>query len=194
MKTFVISLVLLFATTIGFSQNNPDCPTHAKKYTKELGLTFPLKTDAMKNYIAASNIDAAPLTSGIGSGLQLGMHRIINDKATLGLIVGSNFFFTFGDTKSQIYQLGTYLTGRLYFGETWRNGIFTEIGAGPEFSAASISDGDFKFQGNFATRLGIGYNYQFNKDVTLGISAIVAPSLTTDNYLDNARVVVNMLW
>jgi hypothetical protein len=134
------------------------------------------------------------LTSGFGAGFQLGKHRILNEKATLGVILGGNMFIASAETTTQVYQLGAYLTGRLYFGETWRNGVFAEVGAGPEFAGAKIQDSDFRIQSNFASRFGLGYNYQFSKDVTLGISAIISPALTADNYFDGAKIVANMLW
>ena len=165
-----------------------------KKYVTELGLVFPVKTDAVKDYINASNIGINPLTSGFSSGFQVGKHRIINEKATLGLALGGNMFYGRGVATNQVYQLGAYLTGRLYFGDSWRNGVFAEVGAGPEAAATSLNGGDFQYQANIASRFGVGYNYQFNEDVTLGASVVVAPSIMADNYFDGAKVVVNMLW
>ena len=194
MKTFFLSLICaLMVTPLLAQDSKPCCPT-GKKYVTELGLIFPVKTDAVKDYINASNIGVNPLTSGFGSGFQFGRHRIINEKATLGVLVGSNVFYGKGTTTNQLYQFGAYLTGRLYFGETWRNGVFAEVGAGPEAAMASLNGGDFQYQVNVASRIGLGYNYQFNKDVTLGASVVVAPSIMADNYTDGAKVVVNMLW
>jgi len=195
MKTLFISIMLGILTVSGLAQDTPNCPspTH-KNYVTELGLVFPVKTDAMKNYINANSIVVSPLTSGFGAGFQLGKHRILNEKATLGVILGGNMFIASAETTTQVYQIGAYLTGRLYFGETWRNGVFAEVGAGPEFAGAKIQDSDFRIQSNFASRFGLGYNYQFSKDVTLGISAIISPALTADNYFDGAKIVANMLW
>lgn len=194
MKTFLISILCLLSMVPAFSQETPVCATPAKKYVNELGLVFPTKTDDIKGYINANNIAVNPLTSGFSSGFQVGKHRIINDQATLGVILAANGFFSAGSAENQIYQFGAYLTGRLYFGETWRNGVFAEIGAGPEVAAASVQGGDFQFQANFGTKLGVGYNYQFNKDVTLGLSFITAPSMLSDNYFNGSKIVVNMLW
>lgn len=194
MKTLLISLLCVLSMVPAFSQETPVCASPAKKYVNELGLVFPIKTDNIKDYINANNIAVNPLTSGFSSGFQVGKHRIVNDQATLGVILGANAFFSSGAVHNQIYQFGAYLTGRLYFGDAWRNGVFAEIGAGPEVAASSIQDGDFQFQANFGSRLGIGYNYQFSKDVTLGLSFISAPSMLSDNYFDGSRVVINMLW
>jgi hypothetical protein len=194
MKTFLISILCVLSMVPAFSQETPVCATPSKKYINELALIFPMKTDDVKNYINGNNIAVNPLTSGFSSGFQVGKHRIINDQATLGVVLGANGFFSAGSADNQIYQFGAYLTGRLYFGDTWKNGVFAEIGAGPEFAAASIQGGDFQFQANFASRLGVGYNYQFSKDVTLGVSFITAPSLMSDNYFNGSKVVVNMLW
>ena len=194
MKTFFLSLICALMVTPLFAQDSKPCCSTGKKYVTELGLIFPVKTDGVKDYINASNIGVNPLTSGFGSGFQFGRHRIINEKATLGVILGANMFYGKGTATNQLYQFGTYLTGRLYFGETWRNGVFTEVGAGPEAAMASLNGGDFQYQVNVASRIGLGYNYQFNKDVTLGASVVVAPSIMADNYTDGAKVVVNMLW
>jgi len=194
MKSLIVSALLILSSISAFSQSTPVCCENTKKYVSELGLVFPAKTESVKNYVNANNVSINPLTSGFGSGFQIGKHRIVNDKATLGVLLGANTFFASSNVKTQIYQIGAYLTGRLYFGETWRNGVFTEIGAGPEFAAASVNDSDFNLQANFASKIGLGYNYQFNKDVTLGVSIITVPSLMSDNYFDGSKVVVNMLW
>lgn len=204
MKTFLMSLCFALLAIPSFASDGSTpldpktsaaCPSDMqKKYVSELGLVFPVKTDAMKNYINSNTIVISPLTSGFSAGFQYGRHRLLNDRATLGVLLGGNMFVASAATTTQVYQLGAYLTGRLYFGETWRNGVFAEVGAGPEFAGAVIQSGDFQFQSNFASRFGIGYNYQFSKDVTLGLSAVVSPSLMSDNYFDGARVVVNMLW
>ena len=194
MKTFILSLICAMMLTPVIAQESKPCCVKKKKYVTELGLIFPVKTDAVKDYINASNVGVNPLTSGFSSGFQFGKHRIINEKATLGLILGGNMFYGKGVATNQVYQLGTYLTGRLYFGDTWRNGVFAEVGAGPEVAAASLSGGDFQYQANIASRVGVGYNYQFNEDVTLGLSVVTAPSIMSDNYFDGAKVVVNMLW
>ena len=197
MKTFILSLLCAMMITPAIAQettSKPCCANGKKKYVTELGLVFPVKTDAVKDYINASNIGISPLTSGFSSGFQVGKHRIINEKATLGVILGGNMFYGRGVATNQVYQVGTYLTGRLYFGNTWRNGVFAEVGAGPEMAATSLNGGDFQYQANIASRFGLGYNYQFNEDVTLGASVVVAPSIMNDNYFDGAKVVVNMLW
>lgn len=192
MKTFILSLICAMMVTPTIAQETQCCPR--KKYVNELGLVFPVKTAIMKNYISAGSINVNPLTSGFSSGSQIGRHRIINEKATLGVILASNIFYGNTPVKNQIYQVGTYLTGRLYFGETFKNGVFAELGAGPEFSAASLSGASFQLQANFASRVGLGYNYRFNDDVSLGAAVVISPSITADNYTDGARVIVNMLW
>lgn len=195
MKKVLLSILFTVLTVSGFAQEtNSMEPCSHSKYISDLGLAFPINTDNLKSYINSNSIEVGPLTSGFGAGFQFGRHKVLNDKATLGIVTGGNMFIVSTNTTNQVYQLGIYLTGRLYFGETWKNGVFAEVGAGPEFGGAIIQDGPFKFQGNFASRFGLGYNYQFSKDVTLGISAIVSPSLTSSNYFDGSRIVVNMLW
>lgn len=193
MKTFILSLLCAMMITPAIAQESKSCYAK-KKYVTELGLVFPVKTDAVKDYINASNIGINPLTSGFSSGFQVGKHRILDEKATLGLALGGNMFYGRGVATNQVYQLGAHLTGRLYFGDSWRNGVFAEVGAGPEAAATSLNGGDFQYQANIASRFGLGYNYQFNADVTLGASVVVAPSIMNDNYFDGAKVVVNMLW
>lgn len=195
MKKALLSLIILLNATIVFAQDDSSImPVSHKKYVSDLGLTFPLKTQSIKDYINLNNVEVGPLTSGFGAGVQFGQHRLLNENATLGVLLNGNMFLASSGEFTQVYQFGAYLTGRLYFGDTWRNGVFTEIGAGPEFGGASIQGERFEFQGNFASRFGLGYNYQFNKDVTLGASIVASPSLTSDDYLNSARVVVNMLW
>lgn len=191
MKSF---LVLMTALTISMNTYAQDMPCCEPKYLNEIGLVFPVNPDVIKNYVNANSIDISPLTSGFGTGFQIGRHRVLNEKATLGIVMGGNAFITSGTTTSQIYQANLFLTGRLYFGSTWRNGVFAEVGTGPEFAASSVQGSDFGLQANIASRIGVGYNYQFNKNVTLGISVIASPSLTAGNYTDGARVVANMLW
>lgn len=166
-----------------------------KTYVTDLGLTFPIKPSAIKDYINANGITTLPLTSGYSSGFQIGKHQIISDQATIGIVAGANFFV--GSTPiatNQIYQLGIYATGRLYFGESWRGGLFAELGAGPEGSAASFNGTPFVFQGNIGARVGAGYNYKFNKDVTIGLSLQATPSISAGAFTDGARVLINMLW
>lgn len=194
MKTFLVSILCALSIVPSFSQDATCSIAPHSKYINEIALVAPINRDDVKNYINSSNITANPLTSGFGSGFQFGTHKIVNERATLGIAVASNAFFSSGTTTTQLYQLGTYLTGRLYFGETWRNGIFAEIAAGPEAAASSIQDEDFQFQANIGTRVGIGYNYQFNKDVTLGLSIVASPSLVSDNYLSGSRAVISMMW
>jgi hypothetical protein len=165
-----------------------------KNYINELGLVFPTDASSVKNFINANNVGVSPLTSGFSSGFQLGIHRIVNERATLGLVLGTNAFFSLDSVNNHIYQVGAFITGRVYFGDTWRNGLFAEIAAGPEFAAASLGGKDFQIQTNVASRIGIGYNYQFNKDVTLGVSVVASPSLLANSYFDGSRIVINMLW
>lgn len=194
MKTFLLSIITLFSIVSAFSQSTPISVGESSKYVNELGLVFPTKSGPIRDYINANNIRINPLTSGFSSGFQIGRHRIINEKSTLGVVLGSNAFYSSDTATTQIYQTGLYLTGRLYFGETWRNGVFAEVTAGPEFAATSIQGSDFQIQTNVGTRIGVGYNYQFNRDVTLGVSLVASPSILSDNYLDGSRVVINMLW
>ena len=39
-----------------------------------------------------------------------------------------------------------------------------------------------------------GYNYKFTNDVTLGVSLLATPAVSSAGFLDGAKVVVNMLW
>lgn len=193
MKSIIFSILSIFSAVTLFSMSADQC-SQSKKYVFELGLNTPINASGIKDYINSNNVSVSPLTSGFNTGFQIGGHKIINDQATLGIVVGMNTFIASQSVTNQIYQLGTYLTGRLYFGDSWRNGIFTEISAGPEASVISLSKSDFSYQVNIASRLGVGYNYQFNKDVTLGVSVVISPSITSANYTDGAKIVVNMLW
>lgn len=166
-----------------------------KTFITELGLTFPLKPSSIKDYINTNGITTLPLTSGYSSGFQVGRHSIVSNQATIGVVLGANGFIGSTPTATnQIYQIGIYATGRLYFGESWRGGAFAELGAGPEASAASFNGSNFEYQGNIGARVGAGYNYKFTNDVTLGVSLLATPAVSSAGFLDGAKVVVNMLW
>lgn len=165
------------------------------EWVNELGLTFPLKNSPVKNFIDANGITTLPLTSGVGNGVEIGRHAVISNQATIGGVVGANFFVgSNGFTSNQIYQLQLFLTGRLYFDETWRGGFYGEVGSGMEFSVASLDTLPVMYQANIGARIGAGYNYRFNNDVTIGLSLVAAPSLSVTNFVDGIKLKLAMLW
>lgn len=163
-------------------------------WVNEIGMSFPAKTTTYRDFLTANGIVNTPITSGVGYGVQFGKHQIVREGATLGVVVAANAFYTNSPVTNQIYQVGAYFTGRAYFGQSWHQGLFAEIGAGPEIGGTSINGGNFNYQANLSARFGIGYNYQLNNDVSVGLSVITSPSVLSSSVLDGSRVLVNMLW
>jgi len=165
------------------------------KAITELGITFPIKSSVIKNYVSTNGVSALPLTSGYSSGVEIGRHGVISNQATVGVLANANMFLASDSTwMNQIYQLDVFLTGRLYFDESWRGGVYAELGAGPEFSAAKFKGAPLVYQINIGARFGVGYNYKFTDDVTIGIALVAAPSLTMSDFMDGVKVRASMLW
>lgn len=187
-------LILILCVSMYAQEASPVAPA-APKWITELGLTFPVRSNAMRDYIAAHGITTLPLTSGVSNGASIGRHVVLSNQATLGAILGANMFVgTDSVAVSQLYQLSAFLTGRLYFGESWRGGFYVEIGSGPELSLAKFSGTPLVFQVNIGARGGVGYNYKFSDDVTVGASVVASPALTAASVMDGMRVCVVMLW
>ena len=163
-----------------------------KPYCTELAVTFPLNNSAIKNFIAEHGVETIPLTSGIGNGVEFGRHYFINDQSTVGAIVGANLFIGSQPVLAQIYQLQLLVSGRLYLSDSWRGGLYSEVASGAELSLAKFSNINAIYQANITTRIGLGYHYQFNSDVTVGIAAFTTPSLST--ILDNSKIAIEMLF
>jgi len=191
-------LFLVGVTSPSFAESSPlgasTCTTQCSSWVNEMGLTIPTKSSTVRDYFAANSVTPNPLTSGLGYGIQAGRHLRIGSAATIGGIVAGNVYYSKTTSTTQVYNFSTYFVARGYMSETWRDGAFVEVGFGPEVSAASFTDSSFVYQANLSTRLGVGYNYQFNNDVSVGISAVVSPSVTASNYLDGSKVIVNILW
>lgn len=185
-------------------QPQKDTTVSSTNYINELGLTFTVQNGPLKTYVTGLGVAPSPLTSGFGSGFQVGRHYFVSQQATIGMILGANAYYSntpanfFGtsspEVTAQLYQVASYFTGRVYFGESWQRGIFAELGAGPEVSAVSFNSSGFLYQANLGTRLGVGYNYKFSNDVTLGLSVLASPSVTNNNYLDGSKLLINLLW
>lgn len=191
MRTIVLFLI---STLCMAAQEAP--PMHPNNHSiLEIGVTFPITTSAVKQYIEANGVTANPLTSGYSNGVELGIHGLISHQATVGLLATGNLFVANDMTgTNQIYQLGAYMIGRLYFSDTWRGGLFAELGSGLEFSLSAFHQADARYQANFGARIGAGYNYKFNSDVTIGASVRAAPSLSAKTITDGMQLVVSMLW
>lgn len=185
---------LLLCVVINAQEASPITPAPTRWIT-ELGLTFPIKNNSIKNYVESHGIVTLPLTSGVSNGAAIGRHAVISDQATIGLLMGANMFIgTDSVAVSQLYQLSAFVTGRLYFGESWRGGAFVEIGSGPELSMAKLRGTPLVFQVNIGARIGLGYNYRFSNDVTVGASIVAAPALSAGSLMDGMKVAVSMLW
>lgn len=174
----------------------PKCSTACStSWVDDVGMSFPVKPTIFKDYLTASGVASTPITNGVGYGAQFGRHYIVREGgATLGVIVSGNAFYSSGPVQAQVYQLGAYFTGRAYFNQSWREGLFAEVGAGPEVGGTSFNGASFQYQANLNARFGLGYNYRFNNDVSLGVSVLASPSITGNGILDGSRVLVNMLW
>jgi hypothetical protein len=165
------------------------------RYVNELGLTIPLKNATLKNYVESHGLQTLPLTSGISNGVQFGRHGVISRQATIGVTCGANMFVGTDSVEvSQIYQLAFYLTGRLYFGDSWRSGFYAELGSGPELSAAKLKGQPLVFQANIGARVGVGYNIEFNDDVTIGVGVIAAPAMSAKTLLEGTKGTISMWW
>lgn len=195
--SILLGMSLIGVSVTSFAESSPiyaECTPHESCWVNEVGLLVPTNSSGIRDYFAANSITPTPLTGGLSSGLQFGRHYRIGNAATIGATLSGNVLYSSGATTTQVYQTAAYFVARGYLSQTWRSGIFAEIGIGPEVSAVSVANSDFMIQANASTRLGVGYNYQFNDDVSVGVSVGVTPSITSDNYLDGARVLVNMLW
>lgn len=179
----IIALVL--CTTVTFAQQG----------LTELGLTFPIKTSTLSDYVKANGVTSNPLTSGYSNGVEIGRHLLISPQATVGVLANLNMFLASDSTFiNQIYQLDVFCVGRLYFGQSWHGGLFLEVASGPEISAAKFHGAALLYQINIGSRIGAGYNYKFSNDVTVGAAIYVSPSLTMGDIMNGTKVAVSMLW
>jgi hypothetical protein len=160
----------------------------------EIGLVFPIFSDDARNFINGAGIAPNPLSTGFGTGVQFGFHKLMSDRATLGVVANTTMYLDNGATTTQLYQLGAFATGRLYFMENWTNSVFAEVGAGPEVAAYSIAGGTFNTQVSLASRFGAGYNYSFDNNVCLTVSAVVSPNFASNDPTRNAKIIIGMVW
>ena len=203
-NAFFLSLVsLAFAgqvfaqtETITFDASTPIQPsTKVDRPTLlEIGLVFPIFSDDARNFINNTGVSPNPLSTGFGTGIQLGYHKQMSDRATLGVVANTTMYLDHGATSTQLYQLGAFATGRLYFMEKWTNSVFAEVGAGPEVAAYSINGGTFNTQVSLASRFGAGYNYSFDNNVCLTLSAVVSPNFASNDPTRNAKIIIGMVW
>ena len=183
-----VLLLLVLCSVMGMAQVEKTAIT-------ELGLTFPIKSTALKDYIGANGVTSLPLTSGYSNGVEIGRHSVISNQATIGLLANANMFMASDSTWiDQIYQLNLFLVGRLYFGDSWRGGFFAELGSGPEISLAKFRGAPLIYQIDIGSRIGVGYNYKFAEDVTIGASVLISPSITMGNTSDGIKIAISMLW
>jgi hypothetical protein len=180
------------SSPLNFVAQQPACCSTS--WISEIGMSFPVKTTTYRDFLTSSGVITTPITSGMGYGVQFGRHYVARDGATLGVVVAANAFYSNTPATNQVYQVAAYFTGRAYFSQSWHEGIFAEIGAGPEVGGTSINSGDFRYQANLSARFGLGYNYRFNDDVSIGLSVVASPSVMSSSIVDGSRVLVNMLW
>lgn len=161
----------------------------------EIGLIFPIFSDDARNFVNNSSIAPNPLSTGFGTGIQLGYHKVMSDRATLGVVGNTTAYFDQNVAgRTQVYQFAGFAVGRLAFMSKWDNSLFAEIGAGPEIAAYSIAGSDFTTQVSLASRFGLGYNYSFDNNVCMTISAVVSPNFASNDPTRNAKVIIGMVW
>lgn len=205
-NAFFLSIVsVLFATQV-FAQTETattdeltlSTPIIAKEQTRptllEIGLVVPIYSDDARSFINGAGIAPNPLSTGFGTGVQLGYHKQMSDRATLGAVVNTTMYLDKSATTTQLYQLGAFATGRVYFMQKWTNSVFAEVGAGPELATYSLNGGTFTTQVSLASRFGAGYNYSFDNNVCLTVSAVVSPNFATNDPTRNAKIIVGMVW
>lgn len=188
----------------GAQQAMPDADEHyrearvfAKTSLVELGVTLPLRPSVITDYIKAHGISTIPFTSGYGTGALIGRHAIISRQTTIGVIAHANFFSgsDSASNTSQIAELSALLTARIILiGDSWRGGLYMQLGAGVEMSVAKFAQSSAVYQVNIASRAGVGYNIKLGDDVTVGVAILAVPSLSDKNIIDGSVVAFNMLW
>jgi len=202
-NAFFLSLVSLafagqvFAQEVtGTGNDTPVQPTHkAERPTLlEIGLVFPIFSDDARNFINNAGVTPNPLSTGFGTGIQLGYHKLMSERATLGVVANATMYVDNGTSTTHLYQFGAFATGRLYFMNKWTNSVFAEVGAGPEVAAYSIAGGTFTTQASLASRFGVGYNYSFDNNVCLTVSAVVSPNFASNDPTRNAKIIIGMVW
>lgn len=197
-NTIILSLVSLFACASIFAQDVESTPiaSVATPTTSlyEIGLVFPIFSDDARTFINGSNISPNPLSTGFGTGIQLGYHKVMGKRATLGGIVNTTAFVDNSTTTTQVYQFAGFAVGRVSFMENWSNSLFAEVGVGPELAAYSINGGNFNTQVSLASRFGLGYNYSFDNNVCLTVSAVVSPNFSSNDPTRNAKIIIGMIW
>lgn len=197
MLKFLITSVILGVSALGNIQveASPLSPVYNEYcWISEVGFVFPTKPVAIRDFYAANKIIPNPLTSGLGYGTQIGRHILLENGSTIGVVANANMFYSSTQNTSQIYQFSTYFLARAYMDDYWRRALFFEIGVGPEVSATSFNDSDFIYQANISTRIGVGYNYKFNQQFSVGATFVVVPSVVSSSPFDGSRIIVSMLW
>lgn len=204
-NTIILSLVSLFAIATSNAQTEtigqdatpiaPAVTEQARPGLYEIGLIFPIYSDDARNFVNNSNIAPNPLSTGFGTGIQLGYHKVMSDRATLGVVGNTTAYFDQSVAgTTQVYQFAGFAVGRLAFMSKWDNSVFAEIGAGPEIAAYSIAGSDFTTQVSLASRFGVGYNYSFDNNVCMTISAVVSPNFASNDPTRNAKIIIGMVW
>lgn len=182
-----IVLALLLCSSMAFAQD--------RLWINEIGLSFPVSNNGLKDYLNTCGISSLPLTSGLGTGVLLGRHAAITQQTTLGGVIHANVFAMSSQAATaQVYQLSALIMGRMYFSDTWCEGIFAELGGGAEASAASCYGAPFDAQVNLSSRAGLGYNFHFGSTATFGITAQITPTALSGGYFGNTKLIINMLW
>jgi hypothetical protein len=190
MKWFIVFFLL---SSFLFAEE--PSPIQAEKTTlTELGITFLPKSSPITDYITANGVTTLPFTSGYSNGVEVGRHALVARRASVGVLVHANMFMgSASSVINQIYQMNVFVTGRLYFGHSWRGGLFLEVGSGLEVSAAKFQGAPLAYQIDIGSMVGVGYNLNLD-DVSVGCSLRLSPSLTSSNVLDGTRVAISMLW
>ena len=203
-NTIILSLVSLFACASLFAQDTESTPLsaattkHETTSLYEIGLVFPIFSDDARNFVNGSGIAPNPLSTGFGTGIQLGYHKVMGNRATLGVVANTTAYVDHGGgnraTTTQVYQFAGFAVGRVFFMQNWSNSLFAEVGAGPELAAYSIAGGNFNTQVSIASRFGLGYNYSIDNNVCLTLSAVVSPNFASNDPTRNAKVIIGMVW
>jgi hypothetical protein len=196
-KHFVFSLASLVFVCQASAKPELECTPLgeiSRPTLYEIGLTFPLFSNDARNFINSTGINPTPLSTGFGTGAQIGYHKLIRERATFGALVNASMFLDNSQTTTQIYQASAVAVGRLFFMKNWTNSVFAEIGAGPEVTAYSVSGGSFNTQVSIASRFGIGYSYEVDNNVCVTASAVISPNFASNDPTRNAKIIVSMVW
>ena len=196
-KSFVVSLASLVFVCQASAQSEAiftPIGEVSRPSLYEIGLTFPIFSNDARDFINNMGISPTPLSSGFGTGAQVGYHKLIRERATFGAVLNASMFLDNGQATTQIYQTSAMAVGRLFFMKKWTNSVFAELGAGPEITAYSIAGARFNTQVSIASRFGVGYSYEFDNNVCLTASAVISPNFASNDPTRNAKIVVSMVW